>query len=154
MKTSETRATARTPKGNGKARASRGDVDARMLERIRAAAAIVRIRQEALYDRLAERFRQALGENDDGSPEAARVAAHKAREHLVAAGALTPGQGERLMEFVLRDHDPGDNVRGTGDITAACSLACAQCGAKMLLRRTSTVPPCPACATTRFARSA
>ena len=56
MKQPDSRTPATARPGNGRSRPARGDVDRRMLERIRAAAAIVRIRQEALYDRLAGHF--------------------------------------------------------------------------------------------------
>lgn len=38
----------------------------------------------------------------------------------------------------------------TGDITAAGTLTCMQCGQKVQLKRTSKIPPCPSCHGTRF----
>ncbi len=81
------------------------DPQARTLARIRTAAAIVRHRQESLYDRLAERFRIAFEAGVDRSREAMDVAAEKAREQLTAAGALTKLQGERLKAQLIRDLD-------------------------------------------------
>lgn len=152
MKNPETRATARPASGNGQSRPAHSTADARMLDRIRAAAAIVRIRQEGLYDRLADRFQAALEEGVDRSPESLRIAAEKARGLLVSSGAMTPQQGERLKEFLLRDRDPADTQRRTGDVTAAGTLACVNCGGRMQFRKTGTVPPCPKCATTEFLR--
>lgn len=139
--------------GNGKSRAPRGDVDARMLDRIRAAAAIVRIRQEALYDRLAERFHAHLDAGGDHGREAREAAAEMAREQLTASGVLSPPLGERLKAFLLRDHDPAARHRRTGEITSAGTLSCVQCGAAMPFARTATIPPCPRCATTEFAKT-
>lgn len=90
-------------KGNGSSRPARGDIDARTLARLRTAAAIVRHRQEMLYDRLAERFRLACEEGVDKSRESLEIAAEKAREQLTAAGALTHQQGERLKACLIRD---------------------------------------------------
>jgi len=89
----------------GKSRAARADIEARVAARIRTAAAIVRHRQENLYDRLADRFRIAFEEGVDKSRESMEIAAEKAREQLSAAGALTEKQGARLKEFLLRDLD-------------------------------------------------
>ena len=138
--------------GNGRSRPARGDVDRRMLERIRAAAAIVRIRQEALYDRLAGHFRAHLGEGSGHDRKALESAAAKARADLVAAGAVSPQLGERLAAFLLRDLDSAATLRHTGEITGPGNLACARCGATLQLARTATVPPCPRCATTAFNR--
>lgn len=92
--------TARTTRRKG-----RSDAEARTLARIRTAAAIVRHRQEALYDRLADRFRIAFEAGADRGREAMEVAAEKARGQLTAAGALTKVQGERLKKLLLRDLD-------------------------------------------------
>lgn len=86
-------------------RRPRSEADARALARIRTAAAVVRHRQEALYDRLADRFRLAFEQGADRSREAMAVAAEKAREQLTQAGALTKPQGERLKALLLRDLD-------------------------------------------------
>jgi isocitrate dehydrogenase len=91
--------------GDRTSRNARGDIDARAIARIRTAAAIVRHRQESLYDRLAERFRLAFEEGVDKSREAMDVAAEKAREQLTAAGVMTRQQGERLKVLLLRDLD-------------------------------------------------
>jgi hypothetical protein len=124
-----------------------------MLDRIRAAAAIVRIRQEALFDRLAGLVRAHLGDGSGHSRQALVSAAAKARADLVAAGAASPQLGERLATFLLRDLDPAATHRHTGEITGPGALACTRCGATLQLARTATVPPCPRCATTEFTRS-
>lgn len=138
--------------GRERARPARGDVDARVLDRLRAAVAIVRIRQEGLYDRLSQRFHAALDEAGGGSRASERLAMVRARDELVASGALTAAQGERLAGFVLRDLDRADRRRKTGDITAAGALACAGCDFEVTFRDTATVPPCPKCASTGFTR--
>lgn len=152
MKQPDSRSPATPRPGNGRSRPSRGDVDKRTLDRIRAAAAIVRIRQEALYDRLAGRFRVHLGDGPANDRAALESAAGKARADLVAAGAGSPQLVERLATDLLRDLDPGDTQRHTGNITGPGTLACARCGETLRLARTATVPPCPRCATTQFAR--
>ncbi len=86
-------------------RKPRTDADARALARIRTAAAIVRHRQEALYDRLADRFRLAFEQGQDRSRAGMEEAAEEARKQLTAAGALTQPQGERLKVLLLRDLD-------------------------------------------------
>lgn len=153
MKQPDSRTPAKARPGNGRSRPARGDVDARMLDRIRAAAAIVRIRQEALYDRLAGQFRAHLGDGSGHDRKALESAAAKARADLVAAGAASPQLGERLATFLLRDLDPAATHRHTGEITSPCTLACTQCVATLQLARTATVPPCPRCATTEFTKS-
>ena len=112
MKHTEPRNPAKARASTGKARdvtaktrQARGDIDARALARIRAAAAIVRHRQETLYDRLADRFRAAFEEGVDRSRESMEIAAEKAREQLTGAGALTRQQGDRLKACLLRDLD-------------------------------------------------
>jgi len=153
MKQPDSRTPATARPGNGRSRPARGDVDARMLDRIRAAAAIVRIRQEALYDRLAGLFRAHLGDGSAHDRKALESAATKARADLVAAGAASPLLGEPLAAFLLRDLDSADTHRHTGEITGPGMLACARCGATLQLARTATVPPCPRCATTEFNRT-
>jgi hypothetical protein len=152
MKQPDSRTPAKASPGNGRSRPARGDVDARMLDRIRAAAAIVRIRQEALYDRLAGRFRAHLGDAPAHDREARELAADRARADLVAAGAASPQLGERLANFLLRDLDPAATHRHTGEITGPGTLACTRCGASLPFARTATVPPCPRCATTEFTK--
>lgn len=105
MKTPDNRSGVARREGNGKARRARGDMDARTEARIRTVAAIVRHRQETLYDRLADRFRIAFAAGADKKRESMAMAAEKAREQLTAAGALTEQQGERLKAFLLRDLD-------------------------------------------------
>jgi len=106
IKNSDPRTAGRTRAGTrNSSRKGRTDSDARMLSRIRTAAAIVRHRQESLYDRLADRFRIAFEAGDDRSREAMDIAAEKAREQLTAAGALTKAQGERLKAQLIRDLD-------------------------------------------------
>lgn len=153
MKQTDSPRTTPARAGNGKSRAPRGDVDARMLDRIRAAAAIVRIRQEALYDRLAERYHAHLDAGGDRGREAREAAAQMALEQLTASGALSAPLGDRLKAFLLRDHDPAVRHRRTGEITSAGTLACVQCGATMPFARTATIPPCPRCATTEFSKT-
>lgn len=152
MKQPVSRSTATSRPGNGQSRPARGDVDTRMLDRIRTAAAIVRIRQEALYDRLAGQFRAHLGDGPAHDRETLESAAAKAREDLVAAGAASPQLGERLATFLLRDLDLGDTQRHTGEITSPGTLACARCGETLRFARTATVPPCPRCATTEYTK--
>lgn len=153
MKQPDSRTPATSRPGNGRSRPARGDVDTRMLDRIRAAAAIVRIRQEALYDRLAGHFRAHLGDGSGHDRRALESAAAKARADLVAAGAASPQLGERLATFLLRDLDPAAAHRHTGEITGPGTLACTRCGATLQLARTATVPPCPSCATTEFTKT-
>jgi hypothetical protein len=153
MKQTDSRTPATARPGNGRSRPARGDVDARMLDRIRAAAAIVRIRQEALYDRLAGHFRAHLGDGPVRDRAALEAAVANARADLVAAGAASPHLAGRLATFLLRDLDPADTHRHTGEITGPGMLACARCGATLQLARTATVPPCPRCATTEFNRT-
>ncbi len=102
MKSLENRHTA--ARGNSRTRA-RTEAEARAIARIRAAAAVVRHRQESLYDRLAERFRLAYEQGTDRSRAAMEVAAEKAREQMAAAGAVTRDQSERLKVLLLRDLD-------------------------------------------------
>ena len=132
MKTTATRTPARAGAGNGKARKPRGDVDARTLARIHAAATVVRMRQEGLYDRLADRFRVAFEEGVDRSREAMDVAAERAREQLTAAGALTVQQGERLKAFLLRDLDRTAQEWRTARRSAAEHLSPGRVGAGAL----------------------
>ena len=103
MKGHDNRKTELRRNGSGPARRARGGMDARTEARIRTVAAIVRHRQETLYDRLADRFRIAFEGGMDKSRESLLIAAEKAREQLTAAGALTQQQGERLKSFLLRD---------------------------------------------------
>ncbi len=154
MKFTESWSTDRATSRGDATRPTRGDVNARLLERVRAAVAVVRIRQEGLYDRLSQRFHQALDEAGGGDRAAERVAVARAREELVASAALTPAQGDRLASFLLRDLDRTDRRRRTGDVTAAGTLACMGCGFTLKFRDTATVPPCPKCAATGFTRSA
>lgn len=105
MKSSNTQEKSRSAKGGATARSNRGDANARTVARIRTAAAVVRHRQEWLYDRLAERFRIAFHEGVDKGRQSVDVAAEKARQQLTAAGALTALQGERLKAFLIRDFD-------------------------------------------------
>ncbi|HQZ45443.1 MAG TPA: hypothetical protein PK042_04965 [Usitatibacteraceae bacterium] len=86
-------------------RKPRTNADARALARIRTAAAIVRHRQEALYDRLADRFRRAFEMGEDKGRAGMDDAAESARRDLTAAGALTKPLGERLKGLLLRDLD-------------------------------------------------
>jgi isocitrate dehydrogenase len=100
-------------------RARRKSADDRTLARLRTAAAIVRHRQETLYDRLAERFRTAYDEGTERGREAMEAAAEKAREQLTAAGAFSQAQGLRLKGLLLRDLDrTAADVRTAGRTVA------------------------------------
>jgi len=132
MKQSDTRNIAQPTEGNRKARSNRGDANARTVARIRTAAAIVRHRQEWLYDRLADRFRIAFQEGVDKSRASVDVAAEKAREQLTAAGALTAQQGQRLKAFLIRDFElTATELRAAGK-SAAEHLHPARVGAGAL----------------------
>ena len=152
MKTPDNRSGVARREGNGKTRRARGDMDARTEARIRTVAAIVRHRQETLYDRLADRFRIAFAAGADKKRESMAMAAEKAREQLTAAGALTQQQGERLKSFLLRDLGSPDDAIAyrTGEVTCAGTLTCIHCQATLRFKQTGTVPPCPTCAKTEF----
>lgn len=77
----------------------------RTLSRLRTAVAVIRHRQEALYDRFADRFARAFDAMQDNGREAIESAAESARAQLTAAGAVTAIQGARLKGFLLRDLD-------------------------------------------------
>jgi hypothetical protein len=105
MKDYRNRTPDRPGKGESPGRTSRDEADARLLARIRRAAAVVHVKQEGIYDRLADRFRAAFDAGAGRGREAMLVAAERARGELVQAGATTPHQSERLKECLLRDVD-------------------------------------------------
>jgi len=72
--------------------------------------------EAALYDQLAQRFKEIFEESSEKTAEAARAAMEKAREQLTAAGILGEEQGKRLKAFLERDlaqlvRDLGEEAR-------------------------------------------
>lgn len=84
-------------------RGEKRSADEIAMARIRRAAAVVRHRQEEMYDRLAENFARHFEASGTKTPEALEAALDSARAQLTAAGAVTHQQGERLKGFLQRD---------------------------------------------------
>ncbi len=86
--------------------------------------------------------------------EEARESLHPAR---LGAGALSSlakllhAAGGALT--TLSEKAEGALLYKTGEITMAGTLTCSACGQKIHMRKTSVVPPCPACKGTRFRKS-
>ena len=87
-----------------------------------------------------------------------RALSQEARERLhparLGAGALS--STARLLEAAgsalqaLSRRAENSLHYTTGDITTAGTLACAECGQEVQLKRTSMIPPCPKCHGTAF----
>lgn len=105
-----------------------------------------------------EVFKQYLRRDLDQTLEDMQQLGVEAREHLhparMGAGALsslakllhvTGGTLTKLSKTAEKALE-----YKTGEITMAGTLTCAKCGHKIQLKKTSVVPPCPACQGTRF----
>lgn len=126
------------------------------LERIGELAGAERHRQEALFDRLSGRFREAFERSGETTLAAFDQALDAAFDALVTAGEFTAENGLKLRDFLRRDllqrENPALTFR-TGDITSAGTLSCAGCGWTLFASRTTVLPPCPQCAETAFRKT-
>jgi len=158
-----------TPTNNGGARRNRGAIRTHLgrkrvgargrplrndtLERVRAVTDQERHRQEDLFDRLAERVQDLFSQAGELTVTAFDRALDTACDSLVSAGEFTVENAERLRQYVRRDllqrADSSVTFR-TGDITSPGTLTCAGCGWKVILTRTTVLPPCPQCTETAY----
>ena len=156
MRESTTRGAIRTHLGRKRtgprARALRDST----LRRIGEVTGAERHRQEQLFDRLHDSFKELLGQAGETTLATVDKALETACNGLVAAGEFTAENGERLRQFIKRDLLHRDNPALTfrsGDITGAGTLSCAGCGWTIVTNRTTVLPPCPHCSETAYRKS-
>jgi hypothetical protein len=126
------------------------------LEQIGEVDAAGRRRQEALFDRLSQRFQELFEQAGETTIAAFDRALGMACDGLVGAGEFTAENGERLRQYLRRDLLQRDNPTltfRTGDITSAGTFACAGCGWTIVTNRTTVLPNCPHCSETAFRKS-
>jgi hypothetical protein len=126
------------------------------LEQIGEVDAASRRRQEALFDRLSQRFQELFEQAGETTIAAFDRALDTACDGLVGAGEFTAENGERLRQYLRRDLLQRDNPTltfRTGDITSAGTFACAGCGWTIVTNRTTVLPNCPHCSETAFRKS-
>ena len=126
------------------------------LQQIGAVTGAERHRQEMMFDRLATRFQELLGQAGETTLAAVDSALEAACNGLVAAGEFTSENGERLRAFLRRDILHRENAAltfRTGDITGAGTLSCAGCGWTIVTNRSTVLPPCPHCSETAYRKT-
>jgi isocitrate dehydrogenase len=116
-----------------------------------------RRRQEALFDKMRERFEALFQQAGETTLATIDRALDTAFDGLVAAGEFTADNGERVRQWLKRDILHRDNPEltfRTGDITTAGTLTCSGCGWTILTSRTTALPACPQCSETSFRKVA
>lgn len=105
-----------------------------------------------------EQFKQYMRRDLAQTAINMRALGQEAKERLhparLGAGALSSmarvleATGAALQSLSRKTEDALHY--NTGDITAAGTLSCTQCGQKVQLKRTTKIPPCPNCHGTQF----
>ncbi|MCF8177132.1 MAG: zinc ribbon-containing protein [Sulfuritalea sp.] len=105
-----------------------------------------------------EAFKKFMRRDLDQTAEEMRVLGHEAKERLnparLGAGALSSmaklleATGSALQNLSRKAEEALHF--NTGEITAAGTLTCTQCGQKVHLKHSAHIPPCPSCRGTQF----
>lgn len=105
-----------------------------------------------------ELFKQYMRRDLAQTERDMRTLGQESKEHLhparLGAGALSSlarlleVAGSAMQSWSRKAEDALHY--GTGDITTAGTMTCANCGQPLKLKRTSRIPPCPSCHGTQF----
>lgn len=108
-----------------------------------------------------ELFKQYMQRDLAQTQQEMHTLSQEAREHLhparLGAGALSSlaqmlEAAGSAMHSLSRKTESALHF-GAGDITTAGTLTCLQCGQTLQLKRTSLIPPCPACSGTEYRKA-